>query len=374
MSFDLKKFLTENKLTKTAKISENTEPLKSLENWRDNLGPNFKIDPTTVNRGPRYLRYAKEVFEADPNIPGGLEGERQILKMGYEFYKRDSGVKTARYYHLYDEDYPSDLVSDYYELQQNAAKTNEVATGQDSFSDEEVVNLAFKAGEYVMDAKEALLDAAVGYSGGVPRKVVEKILYNYDLSLEDFLSDLADDQEYDQEQDQWRDDPYNYIDQKFSDNHFDDLMENKNNFKQNNMSFDLKKFLTENKLTKTSRLAENDLAFEAEEMQAPIAEEPAAEGVDVSRYLNLESADDVVKEIESEVSRVTMEAKIAKIKEVIEAIETKANGLEEDANLEGFVNPARIKEMRRMTKKLRMMQERYTKEYERKYKDVKKKK
>lgn len=283
MSFDLKKFLTENKLTKTAILSEGTEPTKSSENWRDNLGPNFKIDPTSVNQ-PRYRSFGERVFEVDPNITTGLQGEKEILNKAYELLKKEVGVTAARYYTFYDEDYVSDIISDYRELQR-------MATGTDNPS------------------------------------VAEE-----------------------------------------------DLMENKNNLKENNMSFDLKKFLTENKLTKSSRLAENDLAFEAEEMQAPVAEEPTAEGSDVTRYLNLESADDVVKEIESEVARVTMEAKIAKIKEVIEAIETKANGLEEDANLEGFVNPARIKEMRRMTKKLRMMQERYTKEYDKKYKEVKKKK
>jgi hypothetical protein len=100
----------------------------------------------------------------------------------------------------------------------------------------------------------------------------------------------------------------------------------------------------------------------------------AAESIDVYRYLNLESAEAVIKEIESEVARVSLETKINKIKEAIEALDGKANGLEEDSNLQGFVNPARLKEMRRMTKKLRIMQERYAKEYDKKFNKKKNKK
>jgi len=91
------------------------------------------------------------------------------------------------------------------------------------------------------------------------------------------------------------------------------------------------------------------------------------EGQDYSKYLNFESAEEVIKEIESEVSKTTMEAKMSKIKEVIAALEAKANSLEEDSNLKGFVNTGRLKEMRRMTKKLRMTEEKYIKEYEKKF-------
>jgi hypothetical protein len=209
------------------------------------------------------------------------------------------------------------------------------------------------------------------------------------------------------------------------------------------MSFDLKKFLTENKLTNTSRITleisekatineieingrrvdlntaevdgiepsdypdfsnayigyiefEDGTPLNSEELDMlmdkhyglaselvhdrqlyteisnPIVDESPAETSDVSKYINLGSAEEVIKEIESEVSRVTLEAKISKIKEVIEAIENKANGLEEDTNLQGFVNPSRIREMRRMSKKLRIMQERYSKDFDKKFNKKKK--
>ena len=169
---------------------------------------------------------------------------------------------------------------------------------------DQVVNMADRAGNIVLDAKDALHDLAVAYGERIPSGKVQQVLSDYDLELVDVLD--------------------------------------------------------------TSTFEGSEVS-ENEEMQAPVAEEPAAEGVDVSRYLNLESAEAVIKEIESEVARVSLETKINKIKEAIEALDGKANGLEEDSNLQGFVNPARLKEMRRMTKKLRIMQERYAKEYDKKF-------
>jgi len=199
--------------------------------------------------------------------------------------------------------------------------------------------------------------------------------------------------------------------------------------------FDLRKFLTENKLTKVSKLVSENLEIAGQE-SANISEEeydtqrdyelekqygndpysrdkdqdwrnkfnrssdrtykadstlntPEEEieeendlvlqpdvddkGPDVSRYLSFGTADDVIREIESEVAKTTMEAKMAKIKEVIEALDNKANSLEEDANLKGFVNTGKLKEMRRMSKKLRVMEEKYQREFESKFSDKKKK-
>lgn len=140
-----------------------------------------------------------------------------------------------------------------------------------------------------------------------------------------------------------------------------------NNFDENKFSFLIK---TGIKKPKSRILKENmDTTFsnEGEEIQG---DETVSE---VSKYLNLESADDIISEVEKELQKETMERKMSKLKEIISAIDEKANSLEEDANVKEFVNPSKIKEMRRTTKKLRLMHERLTKEYAKKFQSKKEK-
>lgn len=42
--------------------------------------------------------------------------EEQVLAQGFKFLTEQLGLKTARYYFYYDEDYVSDLVSEYFNL------------------------------------------------------------------------------------------------------------------------------------------------------------------------------------------------------------------------------------------------------------------
>lgn len=106
-------------------------------------------------------------------------------------------------------------------------------------------------------------------------------------------------------------------------------------------------------------------------MEEEVMDDTGHNNEGVSRYLSLESAEEVIKELEKDVNKATMEAKLSKMKEVIEAIEAKADSLEEDAGLKGFISPKKLSEMRKMTKKLRVMQERYVKEYDKKFKSTK---
>lgn len=155
-------------------------------------------------------------------------------------------------------------------------------------------------------------------------------------------------------------------------------------------NFDIKKFLVENKLTSNSKVVnstkntkrlfkeefhEEEDTFDFGEnidTEEDFAEDDTVQN-EVSKFLNMESADDIVSEIEKDINKTTMEAKLQKIKEVIQAIDEKANSLEEDANVKEYVNPSKIREMRRTTKKLRSMQDKLTKEYNKKFSDKKEK-
>lgn len=51
-------------------------------------------------------------------LPRGLKTEDEILDMAFNLMKQQLGIKTARYYFCYHEDYPSDVVNEYIWLQQ----------------------------------------------------------------------------------------------------------------------------------------------------------------------------------------------------------------------------------------------------------------
>jgi hypothetical protein len=59
---------------------------------------------------------AKQIFQENPSIAS----EDKLLGIGFERMRGKHGLKTARYYFWYDEDYPSDYVSEYFWLQRQA--------------------------------------------------------------------------------------------------------------------------------------------------------------------------------------------------------------------------------------------------------------
>jgi hypothetical protein len=101
--------------------------------------------------------------------------------------------------------------------------------------------------------------------------------------------------------------------------------------------------------------------FEAEEVDSEIVE-------DYSKY---NSVEELMKEIETSTNEAAMKHKMDRVKKAYESIEAKANSLEEGEHA-SFIAPAKIKEMRRSCKELRMMHEKLLKEYEKKYASKKK--
>jgi hypothetical protein len=53
-------------------------------------------------------------------LPKGLKTETEILAAGFALMKEQLGLKSARYYFYYHEDYPSDLISEYNWLHEEA--------------------------------------------------------------------------------------------------------------------------------------------------------------------------------------------------------------------------------------------------------------
>jgi hypothetical protein len=56
-------------------------------------------------------------------LPTGLATENEILAAGFELMRQQNGMKTARYYFYYNEDFPADLINEYIWLQKQAVKT-----------------------------------------------------------------------------------------------------------------------------------------------------------------------------------------------------------------------------------------------------------
>jgi len=46
-------------------------------------------------------------------LPKGLTTENDILNAAFNLMKQQLGLRTARYYFYYSEDYPSDVVNEY---------------------------------------------------------------------------------------------------------------------------------------------------------------------------------------------------------------------------------------------------------------------
>lgn len=57
---------------------------------------------------------AEQIFEVAPSI----DSEAELLDAGFERMRVEQGLKTARYYFWYQEDFPADFVSEYFCIQQ----------------------------------------------------------------------------------------------------------------------------------------------------------------------------------------------------------------------------------------------------------------
>ena len=64
--------------------------------------------------------FAQDVFAVNPE----LTAENDILALGFEIVKKAQGLKSARYYFWYHEDFPADLISEYFGCNKNKRLTN----------------------------------------------------------------------------------------------------------------------------------------------------------------------------------------------------------------------------------------------------------
>jgi len=114
-NFDLRKFLTENKLTKVSKLTETSLNETESSNLQEN-GLNFAMS------------IAQQAFEQNPNFPRGIDGQNEILRLAKKFgleklqnppnnLSLADATKTLRYQFGYNEDLIDDLIQHYRNLQ-----------------------------------------------------------------------------------------------------------------------------------------------------------------------------------------------------------------------------------------------------------------
>ena len=70
------------------------------------------------------MSLAQELYKSNPD----LDGEDEILNAGFAIMKQRDGAKAARYYFSYDEDFPSDFISEYKWLQRHEHDVGEDVT------------------------------------------------------------------------------------------------------------------------------------------------------------------------------------------------------------------------------------------------------
>jgi hypothetical protein len=69
------------------------------------------------------VRRKQQMTSLAEQIHQGLATEDQVFAAGFELMREQNGMRTARYYFYYNEDFPADFISEYFSLQKQAAKT-----------------------------------------------------------------------------------------------------------------------------------------------------------------------------------------------------------------------------------------------------------
>lgn len=151
--------------------------------------------------------------------------------------------------------------------------------------------------------------------------------------------------------------------------------------------FDLRKFLSENKLTSYSKLVnesripaafdeaieeedvyrpdmeEGNYDYQIEEEEVITDEEEVEEGRNLMEY---ESVDAMIKEIENEATRLAMEYKISEVRKSCKRLEEELHSLEESDHAH-MMSASKVNKMRKDERKLKKTHERYLSEYKKKY-------
>lgn len=151
--------------------------------------------------------------------------------------------------------------------------------------------------------------------------------------------------------------------------------------------FDLRKFLSENKLTSYSKLVnesripaafdeaieeedvykpnmeEGNYDYQMEEEEVITDEEEVEEGRNLMEY---DSVDEMIKEIEYVANKQAMEYKISEVRKSCKRLEEELHSLEESDHAH-MISPSKMNKMRKDERKLKKTHEKYLSEYEKKY-------
>jgi hypothetical protein len=73
---------------------------------------------------------------------------------------------------------------------ENNVQESVVTEAKKFYTTKEIVKLAQAAGDFVLDAKNAIQDLSVAYGDKVPAKELDKVLTNYDLEIEDLMESI----------------------------------------------------------------------------------------------------------------------------------------------------------------------------------------
>ena len=117
-------------------ISDIAEKLTAIYHGEDDEGGRHELPMPNGDREESVetedesarMSMAQELYKSNPD----LDSEDDILNAGFAIMKQRDGAKAARYYFSYDEDFPSDFISEYKWLQRQEHDVGE-ATGRDAY-------------------------------------------------------------------------------------------------------------------------------------------------------------------------------------------------------------------------------------------------
>ena len=88
------------------------------------FGSDEDYESIETEDAPSRMSMAQELYKSNPD----LDSEDDILNAGFAIMKQRDGAKAARYYFSYDEDFPSDFISEYKWLQRHEHDVGEDLT------------------------------------------------------------------------------------------------------------------------------------------------------------------------------------------------------------------------------------------------------
>lgn len=147
-------------------LYESRKEIQSFENGRELNEIGMFHDPIGYQKGqPSRMQVARDILK-----------DAGLSKDEIDKFISDNMFKKGRL---------DDLAKDYVEREIRKKKVQIKHENTSTYTGVQVMKMAKRAGEYVLDARDSLRELVIGYGDAIPKQEVLQVLHHYDLELED---------------------------------------------------------------------------------------------------------------------------------------------------------------------------------------------